>query len=78
MKLDLNLSELYLALKKIGVEKLPDFNLNYITVAPEVNIDLQLNTGIELTLDQINFSKETGLASYYGRQVLLYIKDHGF
>lgn len=58
MKLDLNLSELYLALKKIGVEKLPDFNLNYITVAPEVNIDLQLNTGIELTLDQINFSKK--------------------
>jgi hypothetical protein len=78
MKLYIDLSELYRALKKMEIQSLPNFDLSNFTATPEVDIDIQLNKGIELTLDEITFSKETGLATYYGRQVLLYIKDHGY
>jgi hypothetical protein len=73
MKLDVDLSLLQQAVIAMGAERI-DFELtrNLIPIEP---IDAQLGEGLEVPLDAIGF--ETGLASYQGRQVLLYIKDHG-
>ena len=45
-------------------------------VIPIEPIDKQLGEGLEVNFEDIEF--DTGLASYQGRQVLLYIKDHSY
>lgn len=74
MKLDVDLSLLLEAVKKMGAEEI-DFDIE--SVAPPLNpIDKALSTeGFEISLDKVQFIN--GLASYEGRQILLYIKDHG-
>lgn len=73
MKLDVNFSPLHNAANKMGAAKV-DFELGeeQTELAP---IDITLSDGIEVDLKDIDF--DTGLASYQGRQVLLYIPDHG-
>ncbi len=51
-----------------------DFTLNIIQ-RPMEPIDIDLGKGLEISLEDI--SCERGVLSYQGRQVLLYIKDHG-
>ena len=51
-----------------------DFTLDIIQ-RPMEPIDIALGEGLEISLDDISY--ERGFLSYQGRQVLLYIKDHG-
>lgn len=77
MKLNVDLSELNLIVKEMGAT-LSDFVI-FSDDSPFEKIDLSLSTGgIEVSLSDIDFDESTGLASYQGRQVLLYIRDHGF
>jgi len=72
MKLNVDFSLLHSAVSKMGaVEITFDISQDNTPLDP---IDTQLGEGLEVDLQDINF--ETGLASYQGRQVLLYIKDH--
>jgi hypothetical protein len=73
MKLTVDFSSLHNAVKAMGAERI-DFELSSDLI-PIEPIDAQLGEGLEVELDDIEF--ETGLASYQGRQVLLYIRDHG-
>jgi hypothetical protein len=57
----------------MGAERI-EFELSNELI-PIEPIDAQLGEGLEVNLEDIEF--ETGLASYQGRQVLLYIRDHG-
>lgn len=73
MKLTVDLSILLNA-----VEKMRAGNISFALtgeVTPIEPIDAQLGAGLEVDLADVEFN--TGLASYKGRQVLLYIKDHG-
>ena len=73
MKLDVDFSALDMAVKKMGAQSIKiEFTDEIIPIEP---IDKRLNQGIEVNFRDIDF--DTGLASYQGRQVLLYIKDHG-
>ncbi|MEI6896699.1 MAG: HNH endonuclease [Psychromonas sp.] len=74
MKLSINFSDLTTAVSKMGAMKV-EFTIkqNYV---PRDPIDIQLDDGFEVDFLDIQF--ETGLASYEGRQVLLYIKDHSY
>ena len=72
MKLSVDLSLLLSAVEKMGAAEI-DFNIE--TSAPPLDpIDKDLITGIDVDFDEIDF--DNGLASYKGRQVLLYIRDH--
>lgn len=73
MRLDVDLSSLWQAVHKMGAVEI-DFNISR-DVKELDPIDKALNEGIEVSLSDVVF--DTGLASYHGRQVLLYIKDHG-
>ena len=73
MKLTVDFSSLIQAVKTMGAEII-DFELSNDLI-PIEPIDTQLGEGLEVDLEDIEF--ETGLASYQGRQVLLYIRDHG-
>lgn len=74
MKLTVDLSLLQQAVNKMGAENIHfELSNELIPIEP---IDKQLNEGLEVNFEDIEF--DTGLASYQGRQVLLYIKDHSY
>jgi hypothetical protein len=74
MKLTVDFSVLHNAVKTMGAERI-EFEVSN-KVIPIEPIDKQLGEGFEVNFVDIEF--ETGLASYKGRQVLLYIKDHSY
>ncbi len=74
MKLTIDLSMLHNAVNIMGAERI-EFELSNKLI-PIEPIDKQLNEGLEVEFSDIEF--ETGLASYQGRQILLYIKDHSY
>jgi hypothetical protein len=74
MKLSVDLSLLNHAVQRMGAEQI-DFEVSN-KIIPIEPIDKQLGEGLEVNFEDIEF--ETGLASYQGRQVLLYIKDHSY
>lgn len=74
MRLNIDFSELFDAVRRMGAQD--------VTIALDINqkpldpVDTGLNEGgIEVDFSEIDF--DNGLASYQGRQVLLYIRDHG-
>ena len=71
MKLNVDLSLLEQAVRTMGAEQIQfDITSDIVPMEP---LDIKLNQGFEVNLEDIDF--DTGLASYEGRQVLLYIKD---
>ena len=73
MKLSIDLSLLWKAVHEMGAEQVK-FEISN-EIKPIEPIDTELGEGFEVSLEDIDF--DDGLASYQGRQVLLYIKDHG-
>jgi hypothetical protein len=74
IKLTVDLSLLHKAVQTMGAEQVEFAVSNeYLPIEP---IDAQLGEGLEVNFEDIEF--DTGLASYQGRQVLLYIKDHSY
>ena len=72
MKLNVDLSELFAAANRMG----PPIDDFVIDVASEPWVDQLGTEGIELG-DISELDIQDGLLSYRGRQVLLYIQDHG-
>jgi hypothetical protein len=74
MILNVDLSDLFMAVRRMGAKDI-DFGVD-VDQEPLSPIDVGLDEGgIEVDFSEIDF--DTGLASYQGRQVLLYIRDHG-
>lgn len=74
MKLQVDFSQLDQCVSRMGATQL-EFDIGSI-VFNEVDIDEALGTtGVDIQLDELESSN--GLLSYHGRQVLLYIPDHG-
>lgn len=74
MKLQINFDSLHDSVQRMGAEN-REFILGVelSTIDP---IDSELETGIIIGPDDIEYTKN-GLLTYKGRQVLLYIQDHG-
>ncbi|MBL3601800.1 MAG: hypothetical protein JMN25_18375 [gamma proteobacterium endosymbiont of Lamellibrachia anaximandri] len=73
-RLNVDFSALHAAVAKMGASEI-HFSID-ISSRPLEPIDIQLEEGIEVPLDEIEH--DSGLLSYQGRQILLYIKDHGW
>tara|TARA_R110000765_G_scaffold180279_1_gene286169 strand:+ start:1521 stop:2663 length:1143 start_codon:yes stop_codon:yes gene_type:complete len=74
MKLSVDFSVLTAAVSQMGTSPI-NFN-PAIELDALDQIDTLLGEGFEVNFEDIEF--DTGLASYQGRQVLLYIKDHSY
>jgi hypothetical protein len=75
MRLTVDLSALNEAVRRMGAADLAvDFQLDRTHTALDP-IDIELGRGIEVDLPEVDSSH--GLLNYKGRQVLLYIADHG-
>ena len=72
-RLRVDFSQLHAAVEQMGAAEV-HFAL-HIHQDPIEPIDLKLQEGLEVPLDEIDY--QSGLLSYEGRQILLYIKDHG-
>jgi hypothetical protein len=74
IKLTVDLTLLHQAVKTMGAESVVfELSNEFVPIEP---IDAQLGKGLEVNFEDIEF--DTGLASYQGRQVLLYIQDHSY
>ena len=74
MKLNIDFSELNHAVNKMGAEVVA-FDIGTISTS-SLDIDTILGTtGQEVNLEELEYID--GLLSYHGRQILLYIPDHG-
>lgn len=74
MALRVSFDALEAAVRSMGAQPVP-FRTGVVLDPPDP-IDLQLHEGIELN-DLRLVSSQDGLLSYEGRQILLYIQDHG-
>jgi len=76
MPLTVNFSALLAAVRQMGAEQIEPPLIRPLGAAPPDWIDVALSeTGIDVILKDVN--TDTGLLAYKGRQVLLYIQDHG-
>jgi len=75
MKLNVNFKYLHYSVVAMGATK-REFILNLKPSTNIDSIDIDLSSGISISLDDIEYT-DNGLLSYKGRQVLLYIQDHG-
>ncbi|MBE8717207.1 HNH endonuclease [Cellvibrio polysaccharolyticus] len=76
MKLTVDLTQLWTNVERMGARK-REVDLDSIWQDTDIDFDTQLSSSsIEITLDQI--SSTQGLLSVKGRQVILFISDHGF
>lgn len=76
MKLTVDFSALEQSARRMG-DFVPDFSLELNNPAEELVLDDELSStaGLEVSIDDLDFNQ--GLLSYRGRQVLLFIPDHG-
>jgi len=72
-KLHVDFSDLHRCAEQMGAANV-DFVIN-MTPSPMNPIDIALGDGLEISIGDV--STDGGLLSYEGRQVLLFIKDHG-
>lgn len=76
MHLNVNFEGLYAVVRRMGADSVdPDFAVRREVVQIDP-IDIQLEEGIEVKLSEVDVT-DNGLFTYRGRQVLLYIQDHG-
>lgn len=74
MKLRPFFESLNQAIDLMGAEKRGEFKIEFVEKHIE-KVDLELAEGKDVELSDVNV--DSGLLSYQGRQILLYIKDHG-
>ena len=76
MYLNVDFERLYAVVRRMGADSVdPDFAVHREVVQIDP-IDIKLEEGIEVKLSEDNVT-DNGLFIYRGRQVLLYIQDHG-
>lgn len=77
MKLTIDFSALIANAKRMG--ELQTFDLSDVWVPKDdFDVDDELDKGIDIDAGEIELSPDTGLLSYKGSQVVLYIPDHSF
>lgn len=75
MTLKVDLSALWSAINKMGVYE-SDFDPGTAQVAAlDIDVDLSSRAGLDISLEDLDVNN--GILSYEGRQVLLFIPDHG-
>lgn len=74
MKLSVSFKNLNAAVALMEPDQSGDFKLDFVETSIE-KLDLELAQGKDVELKDVDI--DSGLLSYQGRQVLLYIKDHG-
>src|SRR5574344_284546 len=75
MKLNVDFSQLYASVERMGASADIDFVFEPI-IFEVIDIDVELQKGQEVDLEDLETSDGT-LLTYKGRQVLLYIPDQG-
>lgn len=74
MKLDVNLSGLWQSVKNMGAKPV-EVDLAMVWKDPDIHFDDELSSGLVISLEDLE--SEQGLLSVRGRQVILFIPDHG-
>lgn len=77
MKLTVNLNELFENVRKMGIQKFVDFNINFNSKPIEIEIgELETSIGLEIPLEAVEIDP-SGVFTYQGKHIILFIPDHG-
>ncbi len=76
MILKVDFSGLYEAVRRMGASDITPGTVIHVDYTPPDAIDIKLREGIEIPLPDVDV--RDGLLAWKGRQILLYIPDHGY
>ncbi|WP_330959327.1 HNH endonuclease [Photobacterium sp. 53610] len=75
MKLSVDLSSLWARVHQMGAE-VTDFDIGTVWQDGDIEFDDELESGVDVDIEDL--TSEEGILSVKGRQVILFIPDHGF
>lgn len=78
MKLTVNLNELFENVRKMGIQKFVDFNIDLNSKPIEIEIgELETSIGLEIPLEAVEVDP-SGVFTYQGKHIILFIPDHSY
>ena len=78
MKLTVNLNELFENVRKMGIQKFVDFNIDLNSKPIEIEIgELETSIGLEIPLEAVEVDP-SGVFNNQGKQIILFIPDNSY
>ncbi|HHF6882187.1 TPA: HNH endonuclease [Haemophilus influenzae] len=79
MKLAADFHQLFANVRKMGVKEWVDFSVDFNSKLIEIEVgELETTTGLEVPLEDIEIDPQSGVFTYQGKHIVLFIPDHSF
>ncbi|MCW9710146.1 HNH endonuclease [Avibacterium sp. 21-586] len=79
MKLNVKFSSLYASARKMGIENFIDFSVNLNSIPIDIHVEpLSSPKGVEVPISAVSIDPNSGIFSYQGKHIILFIPDHSF
>lgn len=79
MKLDVNFSQLYSSVRKMGINEFVNISISLNSPPIEIPIEtISTTKGIEVPINEVKIDSSTGIFIYQEKHVILFIPDHSY
>ena len=79
MKLAVDFRQLFANVRKMGVKEWVDFSVDFNSKLIEIEVgELETTKGLEVPLEDIEIDPQSGVFTYQGKHIVLFIPDHYF
>lgn len=79
MKLAVDFRQLFANVRKMGVKEWVDFSVDFNSKLIEIEVgELETTKGLEVPLGGIDIDPQSGVFTYQGKHIVLFIPDHSF
>ena len=79
MKLAVDFRQLFANVRKMGVKEWLDFSVDFNSKLIEIEVgELETTKGLEVPLGGIDIDPQSGVFTYQGKHIVLFIPDHSF
>lgn len=79
MKLAVDFRQLFANVRKMGVKEWVDFSVDFNSKLIEIEVgELETTKGLEVPLEDIEIDPQSGVFTYQGKHIVLFIPDHSF
>lgn len=79
MKLAVDFRQLFANVRKMGVKEWIDFSVDFNSKLIEIEVgELETTTGLEVPIEDIDIDPQSGVFTYQGKHIVLFIPDHSF
>ena len=79
MKLAVDFRQLFANVRKMGVEEWVDFSVDFNSKLIEIEVgELETTTGVGVPIGKVKIDPKSGVFTYQGKHIVLFIPDHSF